>query len=314
MTMWRLKLAVMTFLLITGSMPMSLAHAAPPQQADAVSDLWIDISLGPPLIDWFNQVARPDDIARIDHVRQLNLLDEITAGRKLVVFKSVEEAELFLPNIADRIDIIGYNLENGPGYHTEELANPVRSVKRMHNLAQKYDLELAFGPDHRLALSDGVDVAPYVDIFVLQVQRAQTEPARVFDFVLPMAQELHEANPDIEVAVQIRTEGDVAAIVDLIDAMNNSLDGVSVLTSPETVDVAEMLVVELQTRENDIRGPASIAAAPAATRGETPTAPARDDTGHSCPLMVVGALIAGGVGGGLTAALICASRGGSAGK
>lgn len=314
MTMWRLKLAVMTFLLVTGSTPVSMAHAAPPRQADSVRDLWLDISLGPPLVDWFNQVARPDDIARIDHVRQLNLLDEITAGRKLVVFKSVEEAERFLPDIADSIDIIGYNLENGPGYHTEELANPVGSVKRMHDLAQKYDLELAFGPDHRLALSDGVEVAPYVDIFVLQVQRAQTEPARVFDFVLPMAQELHEANPDIEVAVQIRTEGDVAAIVDLIDAMNDSLDGVSVLTSPETVDVAEMLVVELQTRENDIRGPAAIAAAPSATKSETPTAPASDDTGHSCPLMVVGALIAGGVGGGLTAALICASRGGSAGK
>ena len=314
MIMWRLKLAVMTFLLVTGSMPVSLADAAPPRQADSVRDLWLDISLGPPLVDWFNQVARPDDIARIDHVRQLNLLDEITAGRKLVVFKSVEEAERFLPNIADSIDIIGYNLENGPGYHTEELANPVGSVKRMHDLAQKYDLELAFGPDHRLALSDGVEVAPYVDIFVLQVQRAQTEPARVFDFVLPMAQELHEANPDIEVAVQIRTEGDVAAIVDLIDAMNDSLDGVSVLTSPETVDVAEMLVVELQTRENDIRSPTAIAASPAATRGETATAPASDDTGHSCPLMVVGALIAGGVGGGLTAALICASRGGSAGK
>jgi hypothetical protein len=130
-----------------------------------------------------------------------------------------------------------------------------------------------------------------------------------------MAQELHEANPDIEVAVQIRTEGDVAAIVDLIDAMNDSLDGVSVLTSPETVDVAESLVVELQTREDDIHSPAAIAAAPAATKVDTPTAtPASDDTGHSCPLMVVGALIAGGVGGGLTAALICASRGGSAGK
>jgi hypothetical protein len=51
-------------------------------------------------------------------------------------------------------------------------------------------LKLALGPDHRFALSDGVALAPYVDLFVLQVQRVQTQPATVLDFVLPLVPQL----------------------------------------------------------------------------------------------------------------------------
>jgi len=311
LSMWKIRLFLIACLLVSGVAPASLAQAAPPQQADAVRDLWLDISLGPPLVDWFNDVARPDDIARVENVRQMDLLDEIKTGRKLVVFKSVAEAERVLPRIADQIDIIGFNVENGPGYPPQERADPLGSVKRMHDLARDYDLLLAFGPDHDLALSDGVTVAPYVDIFVLQIQRVQTEPRTVFDFVLPLAQQLHEANPDIEISVQIRTEGDVVEVVDLIDAMDDQLDGVSILTSPETVDTAEALVAELQTREDAITSPSATLVTPMMEIETESNAPPEDigqDTGLSCPLMVVGALIAGGLGGGVTAALICASR------
>jgi hypothetical protein len=118
----------------------------------------------------------------------------------------------------------------------------------MHNLAQQYGLTLAFGPDHDFALSHGVAIAPYVDIFVLQVQRVQTQPATVLDFVLPLTEQLREANPDLEISVQVRTEGDVDAIVDLIESVQGNLDGVSILTSPDTVDIAEALVTELRIR------------------------------------------------------------------
>ena len=178
-SMWKVRLVLSVTLLVSGIMPASLAHATSPQPADSVRDLWIDVSLGPPLIDWFNQVARPDDIARVEHVRQFDLLDEVTTGRKLLVIRSIEEAERILPSVADQIDIIGYNLEMGRNNLPQEQADPVASVQRMHDLAHEYDLLLAFGPDHDIALSDGAAVAPYVDIFILQVQRVQTEPATV---------------------------------------------------------------------------------------------------------------------------------------
>lgn len=312
--MWKIKLVLILILLLSGCVATSLAHAAPSRRIDSVSDLWLDISLGPPLVDWFNRVARPDDIARVDHVKQIGLLDEITVGHKLVVFKSVAEAERFVPTIADRIDIIGYNLEQGPLNPSAEQADPVGSVKRMHDLAQQYGLKLAFGPDRRFALSDGVAVAPYVDIFVLQVQRVQTEPATVLDFALPLIRKLRQANPDLSVSVQVRTEGDVVAIVDLIDSMRDNLDGVSILTSPETVDIAEALVAELRTRKPAVPDLAATPSAPAA-RLETAVAPTPiQDTGPSCLLIMVGALAAGAVGGGVMSALICSPRSRAAGK
>ena len=95
-------------------------------------------------------------------------------------------------------------------------------------------------------MSDGVAMAPYVDLFVLQVQRAQTEPETVREFVVPLVHDLLAANPDLEISVQVRTEGDVKALADLLASLKPVLDGVSILTSQETVPVAEALVAELR--------------------------------------------------------------------
>ena len=229
---------------ISGNLPIG----AQQDSADDEGSLWLDISLGPPLIEWFNEVARPNDIARIERVGQIELLNQITTGRKLVIFKSVGEAEATIPTIADRFDIIGYNLEQGNLNADADKADPVSSAIRMRELADEHGLMLAFGPDHDFALSDGVAIAPYVDIFVLQVQRVQTSPQTVYDFVLPLIPQLREVNPDLQVSVQIRTEGDVAEIGSLIVSLQDHLDGVSVLTSPETITIAHDMVGELQSR------------------------------------------------------------------
>jgi hypothetical protein len=284
-------------------LPLGLSQA---QGQPAVSDMWLDVSLGGPLIDWFNSVARPEDIARVENVSQLNLLDNITIGRKLVVFKSAAEAERLLPEIADRVDILGYNLEHGPANPADEQSDPVRSVQRMRALADQYGLMLAIGPDHDFALSHGAAVAPFVDIFVLQVQRVQTRPQTVLDFVLPLVPELRAANPDLQISIQVRTEGDVAAIADLVESLKEDLNGVSILTSPETTTVAEALVTELRGRTGTNTTPAAtsttpdpISAAPAAT----PAAPAATSTPFSAgPFFLLVGILA--VIGGLVGLLI----------
>lgn len=86
------------------------AHAL---QNGTLQDLWIDMRIGPPLISLFNEGARSSDIARVDHPSQASQLNQIENGRKLAIFKSIAEAEEFLPQMADDIDIIGYNLEHG---------------------------------------------------------------------------------------------------------------------------------------------------------------------------------------------------------
>lgn len=313
------------------------AHAAHTEPVKAVRDLWIDVSLGPPLVEWFNQVARPDDVARDDHIeRQVSLLETVTAGRKLVVFTSVTEAEERLPEMAETIDIIGYNPEHRPATPLDEQADPIGSVQRMRALADRYDLPLAVGPDHDFAVEYGVDMAPYVDIFVLQVQRVQTEPATVRNFVLPLARRLRMANRNLQISVQVRTEGDVTALVDLIDSLKHTLDGVSILTSPDTVDIAKALVAELRTRtppatptpmttvEPTGRPDSRVTATPAPRR-DTPdvraaapeVTPASDSLDSAGELItpqpdrrpqwlftILGALFAGAIGGGLVGAFI----------
>jgi hypothetical protein len=120
----------------------------------------------------------------------------------------------------------------------------------MRELSDRYDLQLAFGPDHDFALSHGVDIAPLVDIFVLQIQRQQTSPRTVAGFVEPLVPELKEANPDLEVSVQVRTEGEIEAIVTLVESLDAELDGLSILTSPETADVAEEWMRVLRPETN----------------------------------------------------------------
>lgn len=234
--------------LLTPVMPFLSAYSPEPQQSRALQELWIDVSIGPPIVPIFNAAAREDDIARVEHPSQIGQLDGIENGRKMVIFKSIAETEELLPDMADEIDIIGYNLEHGPATPDAEQQDPLGSIKKMRELADAYDLQLAFGPDHDFALSHGAEVAPFVDIFVLQIQRQQTNPRTVAAFVEPIVPQLREANPDLAISVQVRTEGDVEAILDLVDSLEVELDGISILTSPETVAVAEEMVTTLRPK------------------------------------------------------------------
>ncbi len=220
--------------------------AQQPTPEEEVDQLWIDVGLRPQLVEDFNKMARPQDIARADHPSMIEVLDEVEVGRRLVVFKSVVDAEQLLPHIADRFDIIGYNLEHGPSNRPDEQADPVGSVIRMRALADQYGKKVAMGPDRSFAVTDSVAMAPYVDMMILQVQRVQTQPTTVRDFVEPLAEQYRRANPDIEVSIQIRTEGNVEQLYDLIASMTDTLDGVSILTSDETVAVGMDLLDEFR--------------------------------------------------------------------
>lgn len=213
---------------------------------DPIDGMWIDMGLRPQLVEDYNQIARPDDIARADHISMVDVLDDVTTGRKLVVFKSVVDAEALLPRIGDKFDIIGYNLEHGPANRPDEQADPVGSVIRMRELADEYGMELALGPDRTFAIRDGVAMAPYVDIYILQVQRVQEDPTAVREFVEPLITAFRTVNPDVQVSVQIRTEGDTMELRELVASLSDLIDGISILTSPETVAVASSLLDELR--------------------------------------------------------------------
>lgn len=227
--------------LVLVALMASTAHAQTPTNGP----YWLDISMGGPLIDWFNETASPTDIARIENINQAaTLLPLIRTGRKMVVFKSIPDAEARLPQLADQVQIVGYNLETGPSYETSEIASPVDSVKAMRALADEYGLLLALGPDHDLVVAYGPQLAPYADIFVLQIQRQQDNPPVVEAFVAESGSAIQAANPAIELSVQIRAED--LEVADLIPQLQPSPRGVSILTSPESVETTKALVAALR--------------------------------------------------------------------
>jgi hypothetical protein len=260
---------LVTVLLLAGCRPASAARALvmpgqavaqaqtlPPREIDPwLSGLWFDMSMGSQLVGIYNDYAGPDDIARADHISLVDLLDKVEVGRRLVVFKSAADIEELVPRLADKIDIIGYNLESGPANRPDEQADPVGSIRRVRAVADQYQKLVAFGPDRAFALSHGVQMAPYADIFVLQVQRAQTEPQTVRDFVIPLAAQLRQANPIIQVSVQIRTEGNVTDLTNLLLSMQGSIDGVSILTNDETAPFAKSLMTELRLPIDELPAP-----------------------------------------------------------
>ena len=238
--------AALSLSLIVLAVGVTAVLAQDDEAEKTVGDLWIDLLIGPPLIQPFNEVARADDIAHVDRPEQLGQLADVTPAQKMLIFKSAAEAEERLPDLAGQIAILGYNLEHGPGTPPEEQADPLGAIQQMRGLADQYGLKLALGPDHDFALAHGPALAPYVDIFVLQVQRRQTEPPVVIDFVSTLVPQLRAANDQLQISVQVRTEGDVGALIGLLETLLPYIDGVSILTSPQTVDVAEELLQRLR--------------------------------------------------------------------
>ncbi len=224
-----------------------VAHGrARAQEEEGLGDLWIDLSMGAPLIDLFNQRARTNDIARVEHISQLGLLDEVDAGQKLVVFKSADDALRLLPHVNRDMDIVGYNLEHGPANPLDEQENPVESIRRLREATDEYGLKLALGPDRQFAISHAAAMAPYADYLILQVQKVQTEPETVYDFVRPIIADARRANPDIQISLQVRTEGDIDALLEMLGPLREEIEGISILTSEETIPVAEKLVGRLR--------------------------------------------------------------------
>lgn len=191
------------------------------------------------MAQFFQQHAGSQDIARVDHPNNIGLISGLTVGKKMVIFKSASQIQQFMAGNASSLDIIGYNLEPGQANDPAELANPVEAAKSVRTIAQQYGKAVAIGLTHDMTLRYGAAMAPYADIWVLQIQKAQNDPAMAGEFVGQMVPALRKANPAIQVFVQIRTDSQPAALVSLV----NSLVAVNVSILTQRQDVQDALNV-----------------------------------------------------------------------
>ena len=262
-----LRALLMLAVLLTSSRLVSpwAAHARQPKE------ITFGVRINSNTLAWFNRVARPIDVANI-HSQDISMLDQITAGRRQVLFASVAEAERMVPALAGKINVIAYDLEHWPATPAGEQADPVGAVKRLRALADKYDLAVALGPDRRFTAEYGAEMAPYVDEYVLQVQRLQADPQSLFGFVTPLIQELRRANPQVRIVIQLRTEGTVDDLLAVVTTLRQDIDGVSILTSSATLPVAQDFVRRLQAMGGSTPAPSPQTPATDLPSRDTPTA------------------------------------------
>lgn len=188
------------------------------------------------MAQWFQQHASAQDIARVDNPGDIGLISGLTVGKKMVIFKSVSQISQFLSTSANSLDIVGYNLEPGQSHDPTELANPVAAAQAVKAVAQRYGKQVAIGLTHDLTLQYGPSMAPYADLWVLQIQRAQNDAQMAGEFVSQMVPALTKANPAIKIFVQIRTDSQPAALASLVNGLGNV--NVSILTQRQDVQDA----------------------------------------------------------------------------
>lgn len=196
----------------------------------------------PEMAQYFQQHAGAQDIARVDHPNDIGLISGISVGKKMVIFKSVSQIQQFLATNAGALDIVGYNLEPGQTHDANELANPVAAAKAVQSMARQYGKQVAIGLTHDLTLQYGAAMAPFADIWVLQIQKAQNDPQMAAGFVNQMVPALTKANPAIKVFVQIRTDSQPAALASLV----NGFSGVHVSILTQKSDVQDAINVASQ--------------------------------------------------------------------
>jgi hypothetical protein len=237
---------LMVLLVLTTCLGSAVARAKSGSAAGRLSDLSITIGITPGSIDWFNRNARPTDIAAF-FGPSVSLIDQVTAGQKIVLYPSVATAEQEVPTLAGKINMIGYDIEHWPQTPKDEQADPVAALKRMRALADKYGLKLGVGPDRAYALQYGAQFALYVDQFTLQLQKLQTNNVALQSFAMPLIDQIHQANSKVRIIVQLRTDAGVDGLIQTADSIKNQIDVVGVLFTPQTLGVVQDFVTQLRS-------------------------------------------------------------------
>lgn len=205
-------------------------------------------------VDWFNQIARADDIA-IGSTDALDVLDEITAGRTLVMVASLEEAEATVPSLEGRVDLLGYALERWPTTPAEEQAQPLTTAQQLYELANEHGLALAVWVDRQMAAEYGLQLTSYVDLFVFEAQRLQADPAVAQDTLLPLIDPVRQSRSKPAIGLQVRCNEEGGQPVALLESFDKALDGVVLLYDPGTRQAARDFAEAIQSGTMDALSP-----------------------------------------------------------
>lgn len=233
---------------------------------------------------YFNEIARPEDIASFP-TPYISLLDQVTAGQRMVGFASWQEAEQMLDTLATKMEWVLYNPEHWENTPEQEKTNLVATIRTASEQTHARGLKFMLAPDRRFAEESLAEAAPFLDAVMLQGQRIQSDPQAFGAWVKARIDEARAANAEIFVFVQVgATLGPAEEMQRAIETVSGEIDGVAVWSMPPTLDILKVFVTGLrngtpegETATEDQPSPRTETAA--ATALSTPDAPANPTTG-----------------------------------
>lgn len=196
----------------------------------------------PEVIAYFNQIARPQDIASFPPPF-IHLLPQVTVGQKMVGFASWADAERELEALIDQIDMVMYNPEHWENTPANEQQNLAATVQQAAEFAHARGLRFMFAPDRRFAEAHLGEVAPHIDAVLLQGQRIQHDPQAFASWVRAMVSIARASNPEAQIYVQVgATLGTASEMFAAIQTVSNDIDGIAVWSMPRTLNILQEFV------------------------------------------------------------------------
>jgi hypothetical protein len=195
---------------------------------------------------YFNQIARPEDIALIPS-GYLHLLPEITSGQVRVGFASWAEAQRELPDLAGQIDMITYNPEHWVQTPASEKENLPATVENAARSAHDQGIKLMVTPDRRFLKEYLAQLAPHADFIGLQGQRLQENPQAFEDWAREMIAIARASNPEARIFVQVgATQGPATEMLAAIQTIAGAIDGISIWSTPSTFQILQEFIAEIR--------------------------------------------------------------------
>jgi hypothetical protein len=198
---------------------------------------------------YFNQIARPNDLAVVPVRLAPRVLPALTAGQKSILWTSWADAESQFMTIPPGATIICYDPEHWDQTPADEQQDFPGTVKRASAFAHAHGMKLLLAPDLRFDQEHLADIAPYADAILLQGQRLQGDPARFATFMKEMIQTARAANPRIQVFVQVGApRGTATQMIGALRGVEGDIDGIAIWTNLQTLTTLQDLVSQLRNR------------------------------------------------------------------
>lgn len=247
--------------------------AAPPARQSTrqrLAKLPLGMMVHPPSLDYFNKMARPDDIAGVP-LPNARLLSEIVSGKRMVMSPSVDLAKEQAASFVSTAEYFGYNIEHWPDTPEAEKQAPVAASQAAAEFARQHDLGYILGPDLSFTEEFGPQLAQQVDIYVIQGQQLQENIPRFQKVVTDFAEAVRSTNPDVKVWVQVSASfGTPEQTVSALETVTDHIDGIWLHYNAFSFEALQSLVVLLRP-DNRALSPTLTASAGATATAAGPT-------------------------------------------